>query len=270
MGLNNYGQIGNNTTTNAMLPVQVQGLENIIRIEAGANHSIALKSDGRAYGWGYNAYGQLGDNTTTRRSLPVEVRRINNLKAISAGNHSTAALDTDGNVWVWGLNTSGQLGLGTKTNVILPTKLTSVSKIAQVEMGINYGMVVTENGEVYSFGVNDVGQLGIGNKTNQTTPKQVLQQDKTPLTNVEYVAAGTKHVFAKTKNGLAYGWGLDTSSQLGDDQTTNKLNAVPITYAGGADEITEVLEIDAGNAHSILVREDGTVWVGWQGLNKRI
>ena len=52
-------------------------------------------------------------------------------------------------------------------------------------MGINYGMVVTENGEVYSFGVNDVGQLGIGNKTNQTIPKQVLQQDKTPLTNVE-------------------------------------------------------------------------------------
>lgn len=260
MGLNNYGQIGNNTTTNVNVPTQVQGLESIIKITAGANHSVALKSDGTAYSWGYNNYGQLGDNTTTRRSVPVEVRRVANLKEISAGNHSTLGLDTEGNVWVWGLNTSGQLGLGTKTNVILPTKLTSINQVAHIDLGTNYGMAVTESGEVYSFGVNESGQLGIGNKTNQTTPKQVVQADGTPLTNIEYVSAGTKHVLAKTKTGLAYGWGLDSSSQLGDDQTANKLRAVPITYAGDSDEITAVLEVSSGNNHSVLVREDGTVW----------
>ncbi len=260
MGLNNYGQLGNNNTTNTNLPVQVQNLKNIIRIEAGANHSVALKSDGTAYSWGYNAYGQLGDNTTTRRSLPVEVRRIKDIKEISVGRHSTAALDMDGNVWVWGLNTSGQLGLGNKTNVILPTKLTTITNVKQVELGTNYGIIVTEDKEVYSFGVNNVGQLGIGNKTAKTVPTKVMKEDGTALTNIEYVSAGTKHVIAKTQDGLAYGWGLDSNSQLGDEQTTNKLNPVEIKYDSTSDKITQVLEVAAGDTHSILVKEDGTVW----------
>ncbi len=260
-GLNNYGQLGNNKTTNSNTPVQVTGLKNIIRITAGANHSLALDSDGTVYAWGYNGYGQLGDTTTTRRSIPVEVRKLTKIKEISAGNHSSIALDIDGNVYVWGLNTSGQLGLGTKTNVLEATKLTSVSNILQIESGINYNLLVTESGEVYSFGINGSGQLGNGTTTNSLTPVKVKLADGTDLTNIESVSAGTKHVLAKTYDGTAYGWGLDSNYQFGDEVTITRLNPEPIKYSEASDIITEILEVDAGDTHSSIVKEDGTVWV---------
>ena len=58
-GRNNFGQLGDNTNTNRLLPVQVQGLSGVSAISAGYYHSLALKNDGTVWAWGYNSYGQL-------------------------------------------------------------------------------------------------------------------------------------------------------------------------------------------------------------------
>ncbi len=67
-----YGLFGNNTklalgdgtSTNKGEAVQVKinaetNLENVIKISAGTNHSLALTKDGKVYAWGENKYGQL-------------------------------------------------------------------------------------------------------------------------------------------------------------------------------------------------------------------
>src|SRR5262249_35137799 len=65
-GMNNFGQLGNGTTTDSNFPVVVKGpngvgsLSNIIAIAAGENHSLALAADGTVWAWGNNAHGQLG------------------------------------------------------------------------------------------------------------------------------------------------------------------------------------------------------------------
>jgi alpha-tubulin suppressor-like RCC1 family protein len=43
----------------------------VISIAAGNGHSLALKSDGTVWVWGYNAFGQLGDGTTEKKTRPV-------------------------------------------------------------------------------------------------------------------------------------------------------------------------------------------------------
>jgi alpha-tubulin suppressor-like RCC1 family protein len=59
-GAGNHGQIGNNTTTNSLVPVQVQGLTSGVTATAnGYNHSCALVN-GSVRCWGNNSYGQLG------------------------------------------------------------------------------------------------------------------------------------------------------------------------------------------------------------------
>jgi alpha-tubulin suppressor-like RCC1 family protein len=71
-GNNSKGQLGNNSTTDSHIPVQVSNLTNVIAIAGGYEHSLALKSDGTIWAWGNNFYGQLGNNTTTNSSVPVQ------------------------------------------------------------------------------------------------------------------------------------------------------------------------------------------------------
>lgn len=42
-------------------------------VAAGDSHTLALKTDGSLWAWGYNWYGQVGDGTTLTRLTPVKV-----------------------------------------------------------------------------------------------------------------------------------------------------------------------------------------------------
>jgi alpha-tubulin suppressor-like RCC1 family protein len=84
--------------------VSVSSLSNIVAIDGGASHSIALDSSGDVYTFGYNAYGQIGDGTTTQRTSPVQVTALSNILAIAAGADHNLALDASGVVYSWGRN----------------------------------------------------------------------------------------------------------------------------------------------------------------------
>ncbi|MEE9450789.1 MAG: hypothetical protein V3V72_12125, partial [Ignavibacteriaceae bacterium] len=141
-GNNDYGQLGDNSTTQRETPVKVlkgaysgttylgDNADNkIIAVALGQYHSIALAEDGTVYSWGQNNYGQLGDGTEDiNRLTPVKVLKgaysegttylgdnINNkITAVALGYYHSIALAVDGTVYSWGRNHYGQLGDGTK------------------------------------------------------------------------------------------------------------------------------------------------------------
>lgn len=71
-GYNNWGQLGNGSTTDSTTPVAVSGLSGVTTISTG-NHGCALLSGRDAKCWGFNTWGQLGDASTADSSVPVPV-----------------------------------------------------------------------------------------------------------------------------------------------------------------------------------------------------
>lgn len=73
-GANGQGTLGNGTTTDAHLPVQVSGLTSgVASVSVGSWHSCGVTTTGGARCWGYNQFGGLGNGTTTRSLTPVTV-----------------------------------------------------------------------------------------------------------------------------------------------------------------------------------------------------
>ena len=95
-GYNDYGKLGDNTTTNRSSPVQTTaGGTNWKQVSGGGSHTAAIKTDGTLWTWGNNTFGELGDTTTTDRLYP------NNPQLVSgySGNQdwiSVAATSGDG------------------------------------------------------------------------------------------------------------------------------------------------------------------------------
>src|SRR5450631_3833284 len=73
-GSNYYGQLGNGVdeqTVSRSLPERLDALSDIVKIAAGQDHTLAVKSDGTVWAWGNNVYGELGNGHNTDSNIPV-------------------------------------------------------------------------------------------------------------------------------------------------------------------------------------------------------
>ncbi|MEI7620726.1 MAG: hypothetical protein WCJ57_04130, partial [Candidatus Falkowbacteria bacterium] len=177
-GDNTQGQLGDNSTTRRLVPVQVSGLiSDVVAISAGGQSAYALKADGSVWAWGYNGSGCLGDNSTTRRLVPVQVSGLtSDVVAISAGSLSGYAVKSDGSVWSWGDNAQGQLGDNSLTPKLVPVQVSGLTSDV-VSIATNSATlsayILKTDGSVWSWGYNNVGQLGDNSTTRRLVPVQV-------------------------------------------------------------------------------------------------
>ncbi len=166
-GSNQFGQLGNNTTTNSSTPVVVIKDAGVMagkfveKVSVGKTHACAL-ADAQVYCWGDNSHGQLGNNSTTNSSKPVVASLNQTFKAaqpsvctlwflvcwsystaipeqpvsalinkeiidVSAGEHFTCALASDGTVACWGEGDNGRLGTNSTTDSLSPKAIYSAA-----------------------------------------------------------------------------------------------------------------------------------------------
>jgi alpha-tubulin suppressor-like RCC1 family protein len=253
-GYNGVGQLGNGTTTQSNIPVQVSSLTGVIAIAAGTNHGLALKSDSTVWAWGYNGNGQLGNGTTTQSNIPVQVSGLTGIIAIAAGNQHSLALKSDGTVWTWGYNNNGELGNGNTTSSSTPVQFSGLTGIVAIAGGAAHSLALKSDSTVWAAGYNIYGQLGNGNTTQSTTAVQV-----SGLTGVVSLAGGVYHSLALKSDGTVWAWGYNIYGQLGNGNTTNQSTPVQVSA------LTGVTTITSSYYHNLALKSDGTLWA-W-GLN---
>lgn len=101
-------------------PVTVLGLEHVIQVACGANHTVVLTRNGNVYTFGANNFGQLGNGyRSAPLNSPHQVKELTGVQSIAAGNSHTLAL-TPNRFYSFGLNNSGQLGVGTLIDKFSP------------------------------------------------------------------------------------------------------------------------------------------------------
>jgi alpha-tubulin suppressor-like RCC1 family protein len=252
-GWNRSGQLGDGSTIDKFTPTPVSGgATTWTMIAAGEFHTVALRSDGTLWAWGFNQNGQLGDGTTTDRSIPVKIGTASNWAAVAAGKAHTMAVKTDGTLWTWGRNFSGQLGDGTTVDKLIPTKVTITGVLAKdVAAGESHSVMRTTAGKVYAWGGNDAGQVGNGATTNAPAPVEVSGA------NVYVsIAAGGQHTLAIRQDGALFGWGDNEFGQVGIEADTNDNVLAPTRVGKDSDWAT----ITGGGLHSMAIRTDGTLW----------
>jgi alpha-tubulin suppressor-like RCC1 family protein len=261
-GNNQYGQLGNGTTTNSSTPVPVTGLSGVTvtAVAGGSEHSMVLTSTGVVYAWGYNAYGALGNGSYTDSNVPVAVSTAGVLAgqtvtALAGGNSWSLAL-ANGKVYAWGYNNEGELGNGSYTpsnNVPVAVSTAGVlggKTVTAVAAGADHSLAVA-NGQVYAWGYGYFGELGDGPNSSSNVPVAVSTAGVLGGKTVAAVAAGTEYSVA-VANGHAYAWGFNGYGQLGNATTTDSDVPVAVSTAGvlGGKTVTAVA---AGLYHSLAV-----------------
>ena len=218
------------------------------------------------WGWGRNDAGQLGigvDPFGVQGAPVTTFAGGTNWKQVSTGYQFTAAIKTDGTLWMWGNAGSGRLG----TNDTTPNRRTPVTTFAgetnwkQVACGREYAAAIKTDGSLWLWGSGGQGRLGTNNTTTRSTPVTTFAGG----TNWKQVSAGNGHTAAIKTDGSLWTWGLNSSGQLGIDNTNNRL--IPVTtFAGG----NTWKSVACGSNFTAAIKTDGSLWVWGSGADGKL
>ncbi len=278
-GSNNRGQLGNGTTADSSVPVQVVSpngsgsLDGVIAVSGGGSHSLALTNTGAVYAWGDNSAGQLGvGSATASSSTPVQVSFGSGKPvAIAAGkNHSLALMD-DGTVYSWGGNLNGQPGDGgssanvfTPVLVMGPDGINPLKGIVAIAAGNQFSLALAHDNTVYAWGTNLRGELGNGSASDHVSlPAQVVGPGNSgTLGSVIGISASQSagHSLAVTNTSLVYAWGEDQDGELGNG-ATGTFSSFPALVEGlnGSGFLGAINAVAAGGMHSLALSSSGNV-----------
>ncbi len=122
-----------------------------LRVAAGLQHSC-VASEGRVFCWGYNGHGELGDGTRDDRRAPTLVRGIADATAVVTGNWHSCALRRDGTVACWGDASHGQVGDGKAGSRLAAVVVPGLTGVTAIAAGGSRTCTLGQGGEVRCWG----------------------------------------------------------------------------------------------------------------------
>ena len=267
-GDNEYGQLGDGTTTGSAVPIYVNVAANEIPVEVtvGQVTACALMESGNIYCWGSGYYGKMGNgepwnddyvNTEMRQVLLPEGQGGQTVSI--SGGHICTILD-NGDVYCWGRGNQGQLGYGGTSNRNIPAKVNLPGQRSAIAISTGTFMTcaITTDGMGYCWGENDEGQLGNGTtNSRQMTPAEVLfPSGYTPVS----ISAGDDFACALMDNRKVMCWGENNDGRLGQGPLATDDETTPVWVSMENSETAHFLDIGTKSACMILDSGETKCW----------
>ncbi|CAH2254500.1 jg25682 [Pararge aegeria aegeria] len=262
-GSDSMGQLGSNLGSHAQdKPKIIKNLatKNVIQVDCGSYHSVALSNNGDLYAWGANTYGQCGLGTkSNKEATPQPITSLLGIPIalIACGSNHTFVISKSGAVFGWGKNSHGQLGLQDRENRCYPTHLKTLRnvKVCHITCGEDFTAFLTLDGGVFTCGAGEYGQTGHGNTKDELVPRKVLELMGSTVTQV---ACGRRHMLCRVGDRiLACGYG--SRGQLGCPHMALALVPTPVNFTPSDDSpfppdiFNGPIRVFAGGDHSFLI-----------------
>lgn len=245
------GVNGQSNTNTYYSPVQIAGQWREFAV--AEDSTLAIRSNGTLWSWGYNYSGILGVGDNAPRSSPVQV--AGSWITVSASgwgwNQAAAGIKSNFTLWTWGSNYQGHLGLGLapggSNNRSSPTQVPG--SWTQVAAGYEFMCGIRTDGSLYCWGFNANGQLGTGDTTRQSSPVQVPGSWR-------YVTTGNSRAYGIKSDGTLWAWGRNYAGVLGLGDATDRSS--PTQIPG-----TNWKAVSSANwrATTYFLRGDGSLWM---------
>jgi len=261
-GGNLHGQLGLPGIGERAEPTQVGWDTNWASVATRSLHTVAIRKDGTLWAWGTNDDGQLGLNDTTPRAVPTRVGGEANWSSVSAGWHHTMAVRTDGTLWAWGRNDSGRTGFGeTDGNTLVPTRVGEDANWVSVSAGGLHTVAIRDDGTLWIWGSNSNGATGQGVTGGNTVELTQIEEGA----GWAFVSTYASHNLAVGTDGSLWAWGTNLFGQIGNDRPNFEgTRSHPVQIMAGT---YDWVYVNAGGAHSMGIREDGTLWAWGSNVN---
>ena len=248
--VNAFTITNNNTviTTSNIAPFSASGASanmTALKISAGTNFTMAIKSDSTLWSWGFNTSYQLGIDDIISRSSPVQIGS-SSWSQVSTGASHALAIDVNNSVYGWGSSTYGQAA---------PTKLISWTQITAAVGGSSStpGMfAIRSDGLLFAWGANGVGQLGTNDVINRSSPVQI------GTSSWSFVTSNTRSTFAISIDSTLWAWGSNGGGALGTNDVIDRSSPVQI-------DTNSWSTIGAFGTGAAAIKIDGSLWT-W-GIN---
>ena len=266
-GDNSAGEVGDGTTLNRSVPVQVTlGVtgSSWTAVSAGNSFTNATNATRRLFAWGLNSSGQLGQGDTLNKSVPAQVPTYvtRSWRSVVTGGNTYAINAVDGSLWSWGSgNTYGSVGDGTTINKSSPVQIgaqysTSWTIVSASNAGdTRPGAAIDVAGRLWTWGQNDLGQLGDGTTLNKSVPVLIT------VAGVSWtaVAVAQRHIIGLTTQNTIYAWGGNVGGALGDGTTINRSSPVQIG------SLSNWTAISASLSYSTAINSQGSLYTWGDG-----
>ncbi|CEP25103.1 unnamed protein product [Cyberlindnera jadinii] len=259
----------------------------IVDFVAGGMHTIALDSKNQVWSWGSNDSFVLGRDTSKAKEVLKDMDAADSdddedgdlneeestpglveglpedqkVVQLAATDNLSAVLLDSGDVYAWGTFRCNEGILGFKHDVRIqktPVKVDEFKDIVQLAPGKDHILGLDKKGVVYAWGNGQ--QFQLGRRILERNRLRTLEPREFGLADVTYIASGEFHCFAITQDRKVLTWGLNQFGQCGisSDLEDGSIVTVPTEVESLSDK--NIVQIAAGEHHTLALSEDGTVY----------